>query len=351
MRSRLFSEKLALPLVIIMITIGVTNPSPVFAIGKNTASQNSGETIKSTVLENFTPPDIFIDNTQISEEIIISNIKFSCFQSRIFHTGGSCDDFASRNIEGIVNVIVGRELLAREARRSDLTVDEKDFDNYFNKRINALGGSETLGNIFAEYNIDLGQYRAISRHAFIAREYSEKVLLKDSPLTEKVIRSYYDNNISDYTKVEERIVDFAMFYLPAGPDSDVVSFIKDAPSGIHSRDDLTSFIRKLKLRHPRKTRKKTSFDILYNPNRGGKFWDVVKGIERAGQAVYYENETRERKEHFIFLLSKVIPEEITPYETERDKIRKKLNTEWPSKLISEKVNLLRDRSDIKIIYH
>ncbi len=351
MRNRLFSEKLVLPLTIIMLTIGATNPSPVFAFGKNTASQTSGETIKSTVLENFTPPDIFIDNAQISKEIIMSNIKFSCVQSRIFHTGGSCDDFASKSIKGIVNVIVGRELLAREARRTALTVDENDFDNYFSNRINALGGSEALGNIFAEFNIDFDQYRAISKHAFIAREYSEKVLLKDSPLTEKVIRSYYDKNISDYTKVEERIVDFVMFYLPAGPDSDVVSFIKDAPSEIHSRDDLTSFIVKLKLRHLRKTRKQTAFDIVYRPDRGGKFWDVVKGIERAGQAVYYENETRDRKEHFIFLLSEVIPEEITPYENERDKIRKKLNTEWPSKVIGEKVNLLRDRSDIKIIYH
>ncbi|MDT8367534.1 MAG: peptidyl-prolyl cis-trans isomerase, partial [bacterium] len=324
--------------VFFLLLFGFSLLAPPVSLAFKTSEVNSDTNRSSMEVDGaqpFTLPTVTLDGEPIPEKIILAALKFGAVQNTIFHGENNFDAYVQQKWESTVNTLIPRFLLAREGQRTGIIIDDNRFNTFIGERIEQFGGKEALEGMFETVKLPFEDYVALSRQAFGARLYVEK-LFENIIVSEEDALTYYQENKERYGKLGTRTVSFTRYIFRKDPvDIESIGDLRAAASDIGTNNTLTKVSDRLRKKYPVDVT--NMYDIVITEKVTGPLWIGAQELAK-GQCGYFPFTTRPGvKEHYLILVNQITPENIRPYEEIKSRIVNRLVKDRQKAILEQKV--------------
>ncbi|MDF1527118.1 MAG: hypothetical protein P1S59_12760 [bacterium] len=320
--------------------------------GNKDQSHGSGSAGQSTAPATqevtFVPPAIIINGVQVNPELVMSQLKMNCLGSSILHGVQIFDDWSPDHCPEVVDLMIGRELLNREAVKAGITVTDQEFEEVFRQNLDGLGGQEKAKGFFAPLGFTIDDYRVLSRHTYLARKYTQEVLAPEV-ISSREVEQYYGDNIDILSGVETLIYSYVGVRFTGETDD---GFIKrmEADAGKVTN---TAGMKELAARYRRELGQKGIVAQVYlnevNSLEGGTVFRNAVGVEPGSTTFFANTKGNGEVYHIILLVEAFSPREGPTYEEVKPGLKERMITEQTNNAINAKVRQLKDAAVIRVV--
>lgn len=106
----------------------------------------------------------------------------------------------------IIEQLIEDRLIYSEAKKSNVTVDDKDIEDKIQSAMSKVGGREEFERALAEQQITLKELRARYKEQAMSRRVIEQKVGSRVTITPLEVENYYTDNITRFSQPEEALV-------------------------------------------------------------------------------------------------------------------------------------------------
>ena len=321
-----------------------------------TAAAFSGPSpVDNAIAHDMNYPGITIDGKPVPGEIVSGSFKVAYMNNKYFHPDTDLVTYIRKNQGKIIDTLVGRELLVREAAREELVLDAKTKNNLLREDYQLFGGREIYLKFLTSFGISQEEYEAVVLHANSAKRYVD-LWLSGSRFSTEELKISYEENIADYTAPETRKLDYYRFHFPPGnersmPSEKEIDGILSSFRACKDAGVLEGMVEDLEKRYGAAVVIRAEKDRKTLPSQN----DIISGWARElspEQTSIFPIQGNMDKKPQIFYhilhLKSLEPEFVTPFATAVDEVRGKLKQNSRGSSVQFKVKQLRRKAQVTI---
>jgi len=309
----------------------------------------------SSVNVNIPSPEIVIDGLAVDPLIVGGIFKLDYMNSQFLHPGTSFETFLPKNRDRIIDIIAGRELLARQAVQEGLRPTPEKKQDLLEQAYSRFNGREVYLKNLAAYNISQEEYEAVIVHAFLARSHLDRWATGENSAGNTFLERFYEATRTDYTTPRTWIVDHYFFTFPREdrPGKKEIDQILASIKELRRSGDLAERISAL--------REQFGEDITVSSKKGIEVLEGTRGIVAGkgrqlspdgDRTVWWAYDSGRKQNHLIYYhvvhLDRYQPLEIKPFDQVREQVREALFEERYSRGAEMRVKQLLENARVVI---
>ncbi|MFV1957128.1 MAG: hypothetical protein ACC669_05275 [bacterium] len=298
---------------------------------------------------NFIPPRVVIDGKPVSPELFAAQLKMNFLAYVSTHGNKDFENYARQHSMEVVQPMIDRELLVREAVKNSMSVDETEFNLKFESRIDGLGGKDKVAAFYASAGLTIDQHRSLSRHAYLAGKYLEKYVTL-AEVTDREAKIYYNENVDTISGVETVHYSYVgIRALDEKLEPEIIQEMKNAKNRITNREDLIRLASRLKVRFREGAIVVKILDNKTDSKKRNVMYEKGRAL-KVGQTAFFRHEKPNGEVYYLILfLDKFEPRKGPGFEEMKEMVKKRITLERMNRAVKAKLTELRGRSVIKVL--
>lgn len=131
-----------------------------------------------------------------------------------YHTQIS-DEKKQEMMERALDQLIIEELAYQEAKKTGITISEKDINNRLNEVKNGFPSEELFNKSLAANNLDLDKYKKLIEKELSIKKINEKMFGKPITLSDKEVKDYFEKNREKFKEPEKIRLRQILIKIPA----------------------------------------------------------------------------------------------------------------------------------------